>query len=171
MVRVMKKVSVPMPRYVQRLRVREPAREPLVFECDYMGSAEFEFGALPTALRVMREAGDVGIHSIKAIQLQPQIQQQLQFYAVCAAAQTTNIAAWIELDLAEKWHGKESSGLAAALGQKTSLEKSTGWEPVYPGIVGWWAIDAEPTPWVLFLRELHAKAWLEKVQARPESAE
>lgn len=52
---------------VQRLtRTDRPNRVGFdgMFECDYMGSSEFEFGALPASLKRMRAAKDPGLSKV-----------------------------------------------------------------------------------------------------------
>ena len=164
-----------LPKLIQRIRFR---KEPYgrmkgvdkFFDFDYMGSAEFEFGALPKALKIMREARTKDWKVTKL--------------AVGVDPASTNLAAFFvghpdDLPIAEallrdqlqkcpKHYTKEITSIRVSYG----LDEPFGYG-VYDG---WWAVDAgrwtphgrpatDSRPFVIFREKEHAGMWLKVMGA------
>lgn len=136
---------------VQRIRRRDmPSSKGIdaLFEFDYMGAAEFEFGALPKALKAMRAA--------KSKRWRP---QKIDFgnyrtYYV-GAPDVIGVAAQLFEDQFKP------------IGERHRLKELTYIRESYideerRGILpfdAWWALDPVP-PFALFKQKDHAEAWL-----------
>jgi len=128
------------------------------FKWDYMGSAEFEFGALGKALKLMRTAKDKTwvVQTIRSI-----VWDQEAFYvgeldgrAMAEAILTDGLNPFSR----RKLRFKES----------TMIEESYEIEPSNKGsrvFDGWWAIDATPewVPFAFFKKPEHATVFLNAI--------
>jgi len=148
------------PWLIQRLDVRDSkyGKNDIdrCFSFHYMGSAEFEFGALPKALREMREAPDLNPEPIRiTFTFQGKaarawyvgiVNEQILFYARSLLEDQTGTR--------DKFRLKEATRMRDAF---------TEGEDGYGIPDGWWVID-QPVPWLLFKKKEHAKLWLEKMR-------
>jgi len=110
------------------------------FSFDYMGSSEFEWGALPAALQEMRKH-ELTMHSI---------QHETYACTFVGRAEDVNKALAFFIDqLGEhrKIRLKEWSAIRAAFVENNNRT------------CAWWAIDQD-CPWLLFRDEADAQAWL-----------
>lgn len=147
-------------RLVQRLHRSSPRPEKKgvdrYFSMDYMGSAEFEFGALPDSLGRMRRfrEGELGIASI----LVPGFKKvwfrgcetsfsEAKFWFLGCETSFSEAEAFILDQIGPQRHQlQEPSRILPSL------------LPDLPGVryAGWWAVDAE-NPWMLFVKKDDAK--------------
>lgn len=151
-----------LPYLVQRVRRRKRLLTASgldgVFEFDYMGSAEFEFGALPKARKAMVAVVDnLRLHQIR--------QSDVLLYFVGVDDHKKTAEEWVRADLEEDWRGKEPSELRAAFGKLSRVDRTFGWKPTPSETIGWWAVDQDP-PWVCFKHEEHAQEWLRLLKER-----
>lgn len=124
---------------------------------DYMGSAEFEFGALPAALNFMQQA----VHSWGALPLVLQADTRKAYYVGTPELHDRvntffniylNSASYFRRDLPflqENPHIAESY----------RTDSSSVCE--YIKCCGWLALDAAPCPWAFFKEEADAETWLQ----------
>lgn len=146
------------PHLVQRLRHFEkpkrgsstPPKISGFFNFDYMGSAEFEFGAIPAAKKELRDA-------LAAAGWPPPAKMESGkrvFWFVGPRSAIIPAALWLPEEIKEAHTGmKERSGL------KDAIEKPTEWTPN-----GWWRIDKGEPPFALFLMEQAAKDFIKGVR-------
>ncbi len=144
------------PYLVQRLKLNEYSQGKgkgvdAHFTMDYMGSAEFEFGALPASLKIIREyikddwepmKIKVGEHVAWFVGLKELYNPAKLFFAE-------------QLGVVPEGQVKRHR-----LKELTNLMKSYESNKYYEDIVGWWAIDAYPCPWAIFKKKDYAKLWL-----------
>lgn len=123
------------------------------FGFDYMGSSEFEWGALPKALEEMRAA-----HPAKWKPKKIQVKDKIVWYVGSEESFPCAEALFKDQLGGQKCRLKEITGIAASLSPKEP-------RPFYSGYDGWWAIDAQP-PWAFFIKKEHAKMWLEGLLAK-----
>ncbi len=111
-----------------------------VFEYDYMGSSEFEFGAIPRAVKEMIKKQDRLI-SFKIIVLGQNIERDIltgkryddcSFFAICDVQQLTDVERNIRAVLSGEQRLKESLHLHNALGKDKGKPGSIG---------GWFEVD------------------------------
>lgn len=132
-------------RLVQRLHRSSPQPEKKgvdrYFSMDYMGSAEFEFGALPDSLGRMRKfREDLVIASIPVPGF-----KRMWFFGF--ETSFPEAEAFVLDQVGPQRHQlQEPSRILSSL------------NPNLPGdrYVGWWAVDAE-NPWMLFVKKDDAK--------------
>lgn len=122
-----------------------------VFRFDYMGSAEFEFGALPKALRSMRLAS-------KYIDPEPiriKTEHGNLWYVGIADNEIIDFTKDLIVDQMTlgKMRLKERTKMRDSLSEGDNGHFSPD---------GWWAID-QPVPWVLFIKKEDAKIWISKL--------
>lgn len=139
------------PWLIQRCMLRKPAAEVTGFDsafaCDYMGSAEFEFGSLPASLRrvVMRTytARPSGLSK-----------DGKDLMLVCHSdAQHDQVKAWLPLLAANKARLKEPSFLRQVLADDGEYQRD---------IVLWWDISND---WFLCLNQDVADLLLRAIDA------
>lgn len=135
------------------------------FSMDYMGSAEFEFGALPKALKAMRAACDnwqPRKMKVKAGLPQTDWKDQVAWYV--GPPELYDIALKLfktELREELEFRLKEGSRIAQAYGldHLTASKIARGIKPenFYERLVGWW--DVQST-YAFFTKKEHAYQWL-----------
>lgn len=133
------------------------------FTFDYMGSAEFEFGALPTALRQMRAARE----RMKIAEVLPPSQcvkgvavERLWFLGDPSYLPQAMALLHDQLGVSPpKYRLKECTYMATAFraGEGTRRQFDA-----------WWALDTEKherdsVPWLLFVRREDAEQWLKEL--------
>jgi hypothetical protein len=139
-----------MPYLVQRVLRREfgPGTGiDRLFAFDYMGSSEFEWGALPAALREMRE-------------------HTLVIRSIRHGEHTCTFIGHAGDEV------KAQTFFADQLGERTaSLKEATGLRRTYNGekyadkTIGWWALDQD-CPWLIFRNMADAYAWNEALHGK-----
>lgn len=152
------KTSPRRPYLIQRIKEQRYA-SPMAtgmdaaFCWDYMGSAEFEFGALGNALARMRVRSEpYAVCKVKS--------GEHTLWAVALAKSMPMVQAFVDDQLGEEsWRFKERPRL-----RDTVAPESASYPADY---VGWWALDVVE-PWVVFVRREDAERWLD-VQGRPGS--
>jgi hypothetical protein len=126
---------------------------------DYMGSAEFEWGQLPSALAAMRE-------NKGALLKEPEkIVSGKHTCWFIGASKYIDVAKELFEDQLHsagrqrKWILKESSGIAQAYG--TDKDFPDG----YKNITGWWDVTLThgTIPWLLFKFKEDAELWLKEM--------
>jgi hypothetical protein len=145
---------------IQRVEVYD---EPIVqktgvdrlFGFDYMGSAEFEFGALPKALREMRAAPDICRDPvrIKLSSLDPVWSGEVSslWYV---GVESEEVLGWAKSLIVDQLGPR-----TFMLKERTKMASSLNGETGYSIPDGWWAIDQDP-PWALFTKKEYANLWL-----------
>lgn len=147
------------PALIQRVMVRTLPSETQrgidrFFQFDYMGSSEFEWGALPQAAKAMR--ANVG----KEWKAEPLEARGHKCWYV--GAPTTKkmaemvFAEQLQEDRSERHYTKEWTCI-----YETYVETANS-----STFDAWWALDAEP-PFVLFRRAEDAKLWLRCLREKP----
>lgn len=122
------------------------------FGFDYMGSAEFEFGALPKALRAMRaHVGEYLKEPLKIIEEYGRI----AWYVGPDDPDIIQMASDVFLD--QSYGHKHTMRLKERTMMEDHYEPSE-WSRHAP--IGWWAIDQE-RPWLLFVKREFGQQWLE----------
>lgn len=124
------------------------------FNFDYMGSSEFEFGALPDALKKMR-AAEI-LPEPKCIKIEdyiiwfvgPESHYQLAF---------NFFDDQLREDVNQKAHLKEITQITVAYDINEHWERDH-----FFNIIGWWAIEQA---WILFMKKDHAELWLKGLHA------
>lgn len=151
----MSKRAAPLERYVGPDRL---------WSMEYMGSAEFEFGALPEALRRM------AAHRSR-LQVVRHQSGDSTLWSVGLSEHAQTITGLLARELEEvgvrEWFLKEHTGMRAALGRDTSEWYAGRSDPT----MAWWAIDALHSPFAIFQQEQDAHDWLERLGAWAESKE
>lgn len=143
---------------VQRIRLRPdaertPEKGPIdgVFQFDYRGSAEFEFGALPRSLKELRATSMSAPVRLAAQGQKAWYVGRPEFQEV---AQT-----FFELELHHPWKNppqkpyylKEVSNLYWSYHPEEECD-------IYRRVDGWWTLD-EGAPWALFRTKEAAQLW------------
>jgi len=137
------------PYLVQRMRRREYGAESRtgvdkVFEMDYMGSAEFEFGALPKSLKQMRDAKDTNVR--KRLEIETKQGMQVVFYY--GPEESAEFAKALFAD-----HLDNKYGSTHRLKERTEIHDAYFGET---NTVAWWDIDHH---WVAFKTKKLRNAW------------
>jgi len=144
-----------IPDLIQRIKRRNYTSESQkgfdrIFELDYMGSAEFEFGTIPQALKAMRANKDKE-WIIRTIQTGPSV-----CYFVGAPGMMNIAIQVFEDELKEradrKLRHKERTGIYESYNPSKQNE--------YSRYDAWWALDCE-MPFFLFKDKKHAKEFME----------
>lgn len=140
------------PYLIQRLSLRNGApKDPDSFDklysCDYMGSAEFEFGALPDSLKEITR----NLDSYRIVRVEPKTAAHdgRLLYAVCTDEQEEDLLGFVPQLVDGTLRLKELIYL------KEALE-----EPV-PAVVAWWDVSNH---WLLVLGEKTAKRTMMALQ-------
>jgi len=155
------------PRLVQRVEWMDPPREHKegvdhFFGFSYMGSAEFEWGALPSALGFMRE--DVAKWD-KNLPVEMRVRDHVAWYVGPPEGLAVAEALFVrQLDekrryAMKEWYLKEHTEIRDAYIPNKEWPCRT---------IGWWAIDAAPCPWAFFMEKEHAEQWLKCLRTPKE---
>lgn len=146
-------MSTHKPYLVQRIEVRKHGAEGRKgvdkhFDFDYMGSSEFEFGALPKALKAMRAAKDATWSPTK-IKHDGHVVWYVGPESLCQVAR-------------ELFVGQLEDPYKARLKERTSIQNRYGInkfprEAYYENLVGWWDILST---YALFTEKKYARQWL-----------
>ena len=122
------------------------------FLLDYMGAAEFEWGALPGSLKVMRAAK--GMKKWEPFRLTAHDGDK-EYLAWYVGSEETKMVAleFFDDQLRErpKWSLKERSCI------RNSYFPEHEWDGK---IIGWWAVDGGPVPWAIFMKKEDAENFL-----------
>ncbi len=124
------------------------------FSFDYMGSAEFEWKALPKALKKMREQENLlDIHVLKVVQFVPQQgEKTIKLYLV---GTKDHVKPW-ETFATQQINRLEGYSF---LQEQTRMDRSFTSDDGIWMYIGWWAIDHE-IPSVIFTKRSDAEKWL-----------
>jgi len=123
------------------------------FGFDYMGSAEFEFGTLPAALKRMRASSP----DLIGFQVGAN-----QFWFVGSPEDFSVAKAVFEDQLGKReMHFKEC----------TFIRESVDPKEKYLKMLGWWAVDERLTPWAVFLKQEDAAIWMREAYRPKETKE
>lgn len=138
---------------VQRLEERVPPQAgkgvDRYFSMDYMGSAEFEYGALPRALRAIRADPTYPEWEPVKIQAGPH-----ETWYVGNPGGLQRATEFFTSELARTWAGRSTK-------ETTNLpEVYLGTSGRTPRTSGWWRVDEGKSNWALFRTEQQAKLWL-----------
>jgi len=138
------------PYLVQRINVLTEQRENKKsvdrwFAFPYMGSAEFEFGALPKALKRLRELPIVAVDHIKLGT------REVAWFVGAESEVPTARAFFIDQLGPKLWLLKERTSIKQTY--HPAEDRSLG----YGAFDGWWAIDMT---FCLFKQQQHAELWL-----------
>jgi hypothetical protein len=119
------------------------------FGFDYMGSAEFEFGTLPTALKQMRSTDLV----LERLTVKP----HQVWYVGPKAISLTALSFFTDQLGPKRWPLKEW----------TAIKENYLTPPPARCLAfdGWWALDMD---WILFKQKEHAELWLREIKAKTE---
>jgi hypothetical protein len=154
-----------MPTLIQRIHRRREVSEhskgvDRLFEFDYMGRSEFEWGAIPQALKAMRanKNQDWTIRSITA--------HGVTGYYV-GSPETFNVAVQVFEDQLkprseQQMRPLEWTGMREAYFPEPRPEpKRKSKKPVYEPrrFDGWWVLDAS-MPFLIFKDKAHAEDWM-----------
>lgn len=123
------------------------------FDFDYMGAAEFEFGALNTALKSMRS--QVGEYTSEPVR----IKEEGQVVWYVGPTDEDMIASATELFNSQR---KKATRFDMRFKMPTYIHYHYDPQDEYEtqqSPVGWWAID-QPKPWLLFVRKDSARNWI-----------
>lgn len=143
------------PYLIQRLYLRDPTTDTRrgidrYFQCDYMGSSEFEWGALPRALRELRA---LPFHGWKRTTI---IEFGLHVVRYVGPDDCLTLAADLfrdQMSNRRAWRFKEYTGIRESF---TGVSDFGGRSPPSRRFDGWWAIDSS---FALFRTEAAATAW------------
>jgi hypothetical protein len=120
------------------------------FHMNYMGAAEFEWGALPKALGEMKDQREKMKHVVELIT--PDNKYRVWF--VGRAKDVENATEFFIDQMEErKWNLKERTYIAP------SLDEADPCHWFYKELIGWWALDTE-VPFALFTTREYADTWL-----------
>lgn len=147
-----------LPTLVQRVSFRKEPSEhqkgiDRLFSFDYMGSSEFEFGALGAALRCMRaeEPKKWKVEQITS-------GQHVVFYV--GTKECAKVAHELFTDQLrgrdQRARTKEMTRIHETYIPPDPKDKFA----IRDKFDGWWAIDGRPTPFALFKDKVHAEAFL-----------
>lgn len=160
-----------LPYLVQRMEARTGAPSDkkgvdALFRMDYMGAAEFEFGALPSALRRIRENLPLPAPvEIKATR----DGEPVSLWYVGPANALPAVTYWAQTCLAKDGGGygfemKEQPRLYDAYGPATTKYKRGSKVVEHTNyasrFVGWWCVDAT-AEWAVFRTLDHANNWVQ----------
>lgn len=161
-------VSGRLPYLVQRLKGRLSPQDKKgvdrYFSMDYMGSSEFEWGALPAALRLMRTAMPLPVPvEIKATR----DGQPVSGWYVGDPANLDVATYWFNGIVASEnamasFHMRERANVYEAFGPDTIPPTRAGLKGrrnYHKDIQGWWCVDSDRT-WVILTTQEHADNWL-----------
>lgn len=126
-----------------------------LFRFDYMGSAEFEFGTLPKALKEMRADSQKVV--ITKVEARVGKGKKHKAYFVGPACK--------EKDAGKLFSDEISGRNSISHKEMTYIRQSYIPErnkDYWKGIVGWWVLDSDP-PWALFKTDALARKWFEAV--------
>lgn len=153
---------------VQRIKKKFGPPEPErgvdgFFAMDYMGSAEFEWGALPNALKVMRETASsssekIVLKKVKHVTMSQQGKKQVhKAYFVGPASILPRAQMFFigELEGVGMRH-KEPTFIRSVYVEKNDFCSRT---------IGWWVLEDQP-PWALFKEDPLARQWKKVVYER-----
>ena len=145
---------------VQRILARKKTDLPRsgvdkFFRFDYMGSAEFEWGALPRAIKQMRKHLEEKAFEIRRIEL-PEASKPWVWF-VGAPQDAEQAVAWAadQSRSDRKIRMKEASYFADAMAT-----------PPLADIQGWWSLNDK---WCIFLKKDDARNWLKGLATKEES--
>lgn len=156
------------PHLIQRIEWMDPPREhkegvDRFFGFSYMGSAEFEWGSLPSALSFMRE--DVKKWD-KKLPIKVQVREHVAWYVGPPEGldQAQRLFGW-QLDKKKRYDTKDWY-----LQERTEIHDAYFPNKEWPSrTIGWWAIDAAPCPWAFFMKKEHAEQWLKCLEEKPDA--
>lgn len=149
------------PYLVQRLLKNERPRETnkgvdQFFEMDYMGAAEFEYGALPKALKEMRCLGDL---KPVRIQIEAEIQNRQTGYWEKIAPEFWFVGPDNLIPVAREFIKDQLTKQKTRLKEGTRIkQRYTDKIPYYNKFVGWWCVD-EKLSFAFFCTQQDAKNW------------
>jgi len=117
------------------------------FAMDYMGSSEFEFGALPASLRAMREMPRPEIHRIK-------VSEHIAWF-VGPTEIKDDVTGFFrdQLDSQPKLYLRERSRIHDAY-------VGGAWDGEMSDHIGWWDIKNH---WAFFMKKDYAQEWIDRV--------
>lgn len=132
----------PNPYLIQRCRVKTRKKEDItgidsLLHFDYMGSSEFEWGAIPKALKQLCAVAD------ELVVWNDWNEKGVPLFLVCVGSEMTDAQRMLKLVSSDKHRTKEYVGIAAYLSGKDAKE-------AYRGFDAWWDIEHR---WMVF-REL-----------------
>jgi len=152
--------TIKLPYLIQRVLFRDGSKHAeegkqgvdALFTFDYMGSSEFEFGSLPKALKAMRKLKSAQ-WMVRTIAIDDRVA-----YLV-GADEATDVASQFLADQLKpqsqrQGTTKEWTGI---LGTYCPESRDA---PHYHAYHGWWSIDEDLPPFILFKQKDHAEAWL-----------
>ena len=119
------------------------------FRLDYMGSSEFEWGAIPEALRRLRAA----------------VKAEWSPVAIKSGEHVAYFVGPVEaVEAARTIFADQLGPEAMRFKEGTRIESSYNPREKYGKFDAWWAIDAAPAPWAIFKSEIHADQWLSAIR-------
>lgn len=100
-----------------------------IWSFDYMGSAEFEFGAVPKALQKIAKAEDLTAFQITVTTKE---KKSASIHVICREADKADVTAWILAKGKNEWGGndlrtKEAVGLQGAVNREEYKKDLGGW--------------------------------------------
>jgi len=119
------------------------------FSFDYMGSAEFEWGALPQSLKAMRQISNLEILPLK--HNHPDV-KGLWFFGAPKS-----------LPQAQEFVSDQLGPMSARLKERTNMKETLIEKDPHCMYVAWWALV--PQPWLVFIQKDTAKLWLKSLTA------
>ena len=130
-----------------------------VFRMDYMGSAEFEWGALPKSLKQMREVAAIStektvlekVEHVMRDEDRKEVTHKAYFVGPASLVPIAEAFFVSELTGENKKRLKESTMIRDAY----QVEKRSDH---YQRLVGWWVIDDTP-PWAILKTDEAARDW------------
>lgn len=152
--------GIKVPWLVQRIALRHDARE---HKFEYMGSAEFEFGAIPKAARRWCDHNAKG-HSNVLTTFQINVDgKDRPLYAVIAETPDWSLA---DVQKFAQWAlDRKNDGNSRNMKEMTCLRQTLDDPECFYGVrTGWWCIDEEAN-WAFFTNEICARQWLEAITA------
>jgi hypothetical protein len=122
------------------------------FAYDYMGSAEFEFGALGKSLKEMRVENSTEPYVIQSVK----VEDHVAWY----------LGPLSRLDMASKFFTSEIPKASLAINhdlkERSYIQETYSGKEYYKKFIGWWCVD-ENRSFLLFLTEEHAKLFLKSL--------
>jgi hypothetical protein len=180
-----------LPYLIQRLRLRRRGVSLVkgidaVFEFDYMGSSEFEWGSLPRSLKIMRDLRERDRTAIPPVEWKV---EEIGVEVALTPSSTTDITAFFvgradDKEMATSFLRDQlgDNGLGTRPGstkERTEMREAFGVEGSSTSSVdGWWAVDAgweamhskdtplelfPVLPFVIFRKREHAELWLKEM--------
>lgn len=146
-----------LPTLVQRVKFRKEPSEhqkgiDRLFEFDYMGSSEFEWGALPATLRAMR-ACEPRKWNIETIT----VGKHVAFYV--GAPDSLAVAKLLFEDQLKPREKRSRTKEATRISETYIDPPASDKFAIRDKLDGWWVIDGSP-PFALFKDKKHAEAFL-----------